>query len=175
MSFIKIGVYTTAKPFRVLYLEEAGALPVKYLHCRMSAHQKTLWERIDADETLFRKGFSGPGQYSSSKAKRHSLQSKELPTSWAAHQEYGRSKFKSLYRDSEQAAPPKAHATGLALRLSIIPEYASFSLFFFFFCRTFWEALSLCWYRTEKFVKSRKSLGMGNLFLSKIFILVYFS
>lgn len=88
----------------------------------MSAHQKTLWECIDADETFIRKGFSAPGQYSSAKAERDSLQRKGLPTSRAARQERGRIKFKSLHRDSEQAAPPKAHATGPALGLSIIPE-----------------------------------------------------
>lgn len=164
---IKAGVYTAAKPVRALYFEEAGALPLKNPHCKMSAPQKTWWECIDADETFIRKGFSVPGQYSSVKAKRDSPQSKELPTSWAARQERGRNKFKSLYHDSEQAAPPKAHATGLALGLSIIPEQASFNLFFW---RIFWEAFSLCWCRTEKSLKSRKSLGMGSLFLFQLLI-----
>ena len=40
-----------AKHLPVFYLEEAGNLPAKHLHCKMSAQQKTLGERIDADVT----------------------------------------------------------------------------------------------------------------------------
>lgn len=53
--------------------------------------------------------------------------------------------------------------------------YSWIGLFQSFFCRTFWKALSLCWCRTEKSLKSRKSLGTGSLFLSQLFISVSFT
>lgn len=121
-SFFKVGVYTAAKPARVSYLEENGTLPAEHPCCKMSAHQKTLRKCTDADETSIRKVFSAPGRYSSAKAKRDPALRKELPASWAICQERGRIKFKSLHHDSEQAAPPQAHTTALALGLSIVPE-----------------------------------------------------
>lgn len=44
-------VQTAAKHLPVFYLEEAGNLPAKHLHCKMSAQQKNMGERIDADVT----------------------------------------------------------------------------------------------------------------------------
>lgn len=129
----------------------------------MSAHQKALWEHIDADETFIRKGFWAPGQYFSAKAKRDSLQSKELPTSWAACQKYGRTEFEILHRPKQLALP-----SGSLLLLNG-------PLSDIFFCRTFWETLSLHRCRTEKCRNSRKSSVMGSLLLSQVSISVSLS
>lgn len=106
----------------MLYLEEDGALPGTHQCCKVSAHQRTLGKCTGADEPSIRKVFSAPGQYSPVKAERDPTPRKELPASWAICQERGGIKLKSLHRDSEQAAPPQAHTTGLALGLSIVPE-----------------------------------------------------
>lgn len=161
LSFIKVGVYAAAKPARILYLEEVGTLPVKNLHCEMSAHEMTVriyWCWWDIAQEVSQLLVSIPQQRPYSVVR--------------DSQRLRNGLLRQLVRNMGESGSRVCTITQSKLHLPKPTQLAlpSSSLLFLnmplsiFFYRSFWKAL--CWCRTEKSLKSRKSLGTGNLFLS---------